>query len=164
VIRIDVHPARENPTNTAHTLSTPVHVHPAYASYGQSSYVATFHVPSTELSRATAPEKRGSRHNPQHAGWPTHGSILSFSPKPTNEAVGIKPSIWRLHTTRLTGPISPACVRYVQYLLMGFNPSVLNRHRRGLQTCRCRLSTYHSPTFPTSCLPFPPKGPAWSSI
>jgi hypothetical protein len=37
---------------------------------------------------------------------------------------------WHL-TTRLTGPISPACDRYVQYLLTGANPSVLHRHRQG---------------------------------
>jgi hypothetical protein len=34
----------------------------------------------------TTPEKKGSQHNPQHAGWPIHGSVLSFSPKPANEA------------------------------------------------------------------------------
>jgi hypothetical protein len=33
--------------------------------------------------------------------------------------------------TRLTGPISLACEQYVQYLLAGANPSVLNRHRWG---------------------------------
>jgi hypothetical protein len=46
-------------------------------------YVATFHESSTELSRATAPEKKGSRHNPQHASWPICGSIPSFSSEPT---------------------------------------------------------------------------------
>jgi hypothetical protein len=50
---------------------------------------------------------------------------------------------------QLTRPITPACDRYVQYLLTGGNPSVLNWHRRGLQPWRCRLSTHHSPTFPT---------------
>jgi hypothetical protein len=60
---------------------------------------------------------------------------------------------WRM-TTSLTGPISPACDRYVQYLLAGANPSVLNRHRWGLQPWRCQLATYHSPTFPASCLHF----------
>jgi hypothetical protein len=39
---------------------------------------------------------------------------------------------WR-QATRLTGLISPACDWYFQYLLVGANPSVLNRHRRGLQ-------------------------------
>jgi hypothetical protein len=130
----------------------------------QSPYVATFHEPSTESSRATAPKKRGSRYNPKHAGWPTRGSVPSFSPKPNNEVVGAKTSIYRRQSTRLTGPISPACDRYIQYLLVGANPSVLNRHGRGLQPWRCRLSTYHSPTFPTSYLPFPPKGPTRSPV
>jgi hypothetical protein len=48
----------KNPTNTTRMLPTPVHVRPAYASCGQSPYVATFHESSTELSRHTAPEKR----------------------------------------------------------------------------------------------------------
>jgi hypothetical protein len=43
-----------------------------------------------------------------------------------------KPHIYQRQTTRLAGPISPACDRYVQYLLMGVNRTVLNRHRRGL--------------------------------
>jgi hypothetical protein len=30
---------------------------------------------------------------------------------------------------QLTGSISPSCDRYVQYLLTGTNPSILNRHR-----------------------------------
>jgi hypothetical protein len=44
-----------------------------------------------------------------------------------------KPNIHQQQATRFTGPISPACDRYVQYLLMGTNRTVLNRHRRGLQ-------------------------------
>jgi hypothetical protein len=35
--------------------------------------------------------------------------------------------------TRLIGPISPACDQYVQYLLTGANPLVLNRYSRMLQ-------------------------------
>jgi hypothetical protein len=46
-----------------------------------------------------------------------------------------------------------SCDRYVQYLLAGSNPSVLNRHRWGLQPLRCLLSTYHSPTIPTDSPP-----------
>jgi hypothetical protein len=53
--------------------------------------------------------------------------VPSFSSKTTKEAVG------KSQATRLTGPISPACDWYVQYLLVEANPSVLNRHRRGLQ-------------------------------
>jgi hypothetical protein len=66
-----------------------------------------------------------------------------------------KPHIYQQQATRLTGPISPACDRYVQYLLAGANRTFLTRHRRGLQPWRCQLSVYHFLTFPTSCLPFP---------
>jgi hypothetical protein len=107
----------------------------------------------------TTPEKKGSRHNPQHVGWPIRGSIPSFSPELANKAGGCKPSSWRWPTTRFTGPISPACDRYVQYLLMWANRTILNRHRWGLQPWRCRLSIYHSPTFLASYLPFPLKAP-----
>jgi hypothetical protein len=68
VIQIDVHPAGENPTNMTRTLPTPVHVCPTYAFYAQFLYVSTFHESSTKLDRVTAPEKKGFRHNPQHAG------------------------------------------------------------------------------------------------
>jgi hypothetical protein len=163
-IRIDVHPTGENLTNTTRTFPIPVHICPAYTSCGRSPSVATIHELSTELSRATAPKKRGSRHNPQHTGWPTCRSVPSFSPKPTNEAVRAKSIIYRQQATRLTELIWPACDRYVQYLLTGANPLVLNRHRRELQPWRCWLVTYHFSTFPTSCLPFPPKGPARSPI
>jgi hypothetical protein len=37
----------------------------------------------------TTPEKKGSRHNPQHVGWPVRRSIPSFSPEPANEAGGV---------------------------------------------------------------------------
>jgi hypothetical protein len=85
----------------------------------------------------------GSWHNPQHAGWPICGSVPSFSPKTAIEVVQTNPIIYWRSATRLTGPISPVCDRYVQYLLTGVNPSVLNQHRRGLQ---------------------PPKGPARSQV
>jgi hypothetical protein len=89
---------------------------------------------------------------------PIHGSIPGFSPEPTNEAGGViqapvgdqllgLPDPYHRHTT----------VRSI--LTRGANPSVLNRHRRGLQPWKCRLTTYHSPTFPTSCLHFPLRVP-----
>jgi hypothetical protein len=49
--------------------------------------MATFHEPPTELDGVNAPEKKGSQHNPQHVDWPIRGSVPSFSPEPTNEAV-----------------------------------------------------------------------------
>jgi hypothetical protein len=39
-------------------------------------------------------------------------------------------SCWQ-PTTRFTRPISPACDRYIQYLLTGANLTTLNRHRWG---------------------------------
>jgi hypothetical protein len=47
-----------------------------YTSCGQSPYVATFDESSTEFSRVTALEKKGSWHNPQHVGWPIRWSYL----------------------------------------------------------------------------------------
>jgi hypothetical protein len=87
-------------------------------------------------------------------------AIRSVGPYPASlpqqsKSSGEKSSSCWQSTTRLTGPTSPACDRYVQYLLMGANRTVLNRHRWGLQPWRCCLATYHSPTIPISCLPFP---------
>jgi hypothetical protein len=87
---------------------------------------------STNLNRSTAPEKKGYWHNPQHASRSIRGSVPSFSPTTANGAVGEKSSFCWQPTIRLTGPISPVCDRYVQYLLTGTNPSVLNWYRRGL--------------------------------
>jgi hypothetical protein len=65
-------------------------------------------------------------------------------------------------TTRLTGPISPACDRYIQYLFAGANRTVLNRHSRGLQPCRCRLAIYPLSDLPNQLSPLSPSGPAQS--
>jgi hypothetical protein len=75
-----------------------------------------------------------------------------------------KPNIHQQQATRFTGPILPACDRYVQYLLTGANRMVLNRHRRGLQPWRCRLATYPLPNLPNQLSPLSPSGPALSPI
>jgi hypothetical protein len=79
-------------------------------------------------------------------GSRVHTQLLSHNSKWSS---GEKTSFCWQPTTRLTGPISPACDWYVQYLLAEDNPSVLNRHRHGLQPWRCRLFTSHFLTFPT---------------
>jgi hypothetical protein len=62
----------------------------------------------------------------------------------------LKPSICSRQATRLTGSISSTCDRYVQYLLTGANPLVLNWHRRELQPWRCHLPHHTSrPSQPT---------------
>jgi hypothetical protein len=73
-----------------------------------------------------------------------------------------KPNICRQQATRLTGPISPTCDRYVQNLLMGINPSVLNRHRWGLPHRSLKIATSLSPSFPFECSTDPLNGPARS--
>jgi hypothetical protein len=60
---------------------------------------------------------------------------------------------------QLTGPISPACDRYVQYLLMGINPSIFNRHSRGLPHRNLRIATALSPPFPFKYSTGPPNWP-----
>jgi hypothetical protein len=106
------------------------------------------------------PRKKGSCPNPQHADWPIHGCIPSFSPTIAIEAVEKSQAYIDNKLHRFTELISLACDQYVQYLLMGVNPSVLNRHRQGLQPCRCRLSTSYSPPFPFGGPPLFPNGPS----
>jgi hypothetical protein len=112
----------------------------------------------------TPPEKKGSWHNPQHASWSIRKSATQFlsqdnhwSSNESQASIGN-----RLH--RFIGPITSVCDWYIQYLLLGANPLVLNRHRQGLQPWRCCLSTYHSLNFPTDGLYFPPKGPVRSQV
>jgi hypothetical protein len=64
---------------------------------------------------------------------------------------------------RLTRPIYQHAIGTFNILARA-NPSVLNRHKRGLQPWRCRLSTSHSPTFPTDGLQFSPKGTTQSQV
>jgi hypothetical protein len=163
-IPIDVHPTRENPTKMTRMLPTLVHVCPVYASCGRSPYVATFRETLTDLDRSHYSRDKGlsTQSTARRLTDPrVHTQLLS---RASQWSRGRKPSSCLWPTTRFTEPISPACDQYVQYLLTGANPSVLNRHRWGIQPWRCRLSISHSPTFPTSCLPLFPKGPAQSQI
>jgi hypothetical protein len=121
----------------------------------QSPYVATFHKSSTELDRVTAPKKKCSWHNPQHAGWPIHESVPSFSPKPTNEAVEKhKTSI----NNRLLGLLGP----YHWHAIDTFNTCSWGPTERSLidigRSYNLRgvgLPRTHSPTFRISCPHFP---------
>jgi hypothetical protein len=81
----------------------------------------------------TAPEKKGSRHNPQHAGWPIRESVPSFSPEPANEVGGVSQAPDGDQLLGLPSPYHRHVIGYVQYLLTGANRTILNRHRWGLQ-------------------------------
>jgi hypothetical protein len=150
-IRIDVHPTGENLTNTPHTLSTPVHTHPAYASCGQSPYVTIFHWLPRSWNKPLHPKEVLATKD--KLAQPS-SSVASFLLPCDSPGVGKRsfgPMVTLLH--QFTGSISPACDRYVQYLLAGANSSVLNRHRRGLQPWRCRLATCSLPDLPNQLSP-----------
>jgi hypothetical protein len=155
--RIDVHPAQENPNNTPRMLSTPIHACPTYAFCGQSPYVTNF--PCLPQSRNSALHPEEVLTTKDRLAYPSSwvASFFLSCDSPGVGERGFGPMVTRL--LHLTGPISPACDRYVQYLHVGANPSVPNRHRRGLQPWRCQLATYNSLTFPTSCLHFPLRAP-----
>jgi hypothetical protein len=143
------------------TLSVSVHVCHSYASYEQSSYLVILHEVINKVEQIyCSQEKKGSRPNPQHADWPIHGCIPRFSPTIAIEAVEKSQACIDNKLHRFTELISSACDQYVQYLLMGVNSSVLNRHRQGLQPCRCRFSTSYSPPFPFGGPPLFPNGPS----
>jgi hypothetical protein len=160
VTRIDVHPAGENPTNTPRTLPTPVHARSVYAFYGQSPYVTTFHWLPRSRNRPLHPEEVLATKDrlARSSSWVASFLLPCNSPGVWERGFG--PMLTQLH--QLTGPISPACDRYVQNLLAGANRTVLNRHRRGLQPWRCRLATYLLLDHPNQLSPLSPKGPARS--
>jgi hypothetical protein len=152
------------PDQQATRIPRSVHVWSQTIRISHGQCIATFHVVVNRVGLSHCSWEKGLLTQSTACGWPIHGSIPSFSPEPTNEAVGAKPTFCWWADTRLTGSISLACDQYIQYLLTGANQSVLNRHRRGLQPWRCQLVTYHSPTFPTDGLHFPPKGPTRSPV
>jgi hypothetical protein len=89
MIRIDVHPAGENPTNTTRTLPTLVHVRPVYASCGWSPYVTTFHGTPTYLDRSHCSRKKGLPTQSTTRQLTDPRAVPSFSLEPANEAGGV---------------------------------------------------------------------------
>jgi hypothetical protein len=164
VIRIDVHHVGETPTNMTRTLPTPVDVCPACTSYGQSPYMATFHETSIDLDRSHYSWEEGlltqSTARRLTDPW-VHTQLLS---RASQWSRGRKPISCRRPTNWSTGPISPACDQYIQYLLTGTNPSVLNWHRRGYHIENIRIATALSPPFPSESSTNPPNGPTRSQI
>jgi hypothetical protein len=83
-------------------------------SAGQSPYMATFYESSTELSRLTASEEKGSRHNPQCATDRSAGPYLaSLLSQPMKQWGQSQASI----NDRLLGLLGP----YHQYAIGTFN-------------------------------------------
>jgi hypothetical protein len=125
-------PCRENLDQHATRFPRSVRVWLSTICISRGPHISTFHESSTELDGCTSPKKKCS--------WLHFSARLSgpwdppqFLSQHNYWSSVLKTSICWLQTTRLTGPISPACDQYVQYLLTGANPLVLNRHRWGLQ-------------------------------
>jgi hypothetical protein len=149
VIRIDVHPTGENLINTPHTF----HARSTYDPQPYVSHVVCISQPFVSHPRCwadtTAPEKKFSwLHLSARLSGPWDPPQFLF--QHSHWSSRLKPNIYWWQAIRLIGPISLASDRYVQYLLVGANPSVLNWHNQGLQPWRCWLTTSHSPTFPTN--------------
>jgi hypothetical protein len=129
-----------------------------------SPHIAALRETPTDLDRSHCSREKGLPTQPTARRLTDPRVGTQLLPQANQWSRGHKVSSCQWPPTRLTGPISLTCDRYVQNLLAGTNPSVLNRHRRWLQPWRCRLTTYHSPTISTSYLHFSPKGPARSLI
>jgi hypothetical protein len=130
-IQIDVHP-------TGKTQQT-WHVHfPRQSKYARRTLSTSdprtwqpFTSHRQDWANITAPEKKCSRlHLSARLSGPWDPP--QFLSQDSHWSSRLKTSTCGWLTTGLTGPISLACDRYIQYLLTGSNPSVLKRHRRGL--------------------------------
>jgi hypothetical protein len=108
------------------------------------------------------PRKRASDTIPYTSADQSTGPPPSFSPNITIEAVMNTKHLLMNRLHRSTGPISPVCDQYVQYLLTGANPSVLNQHRWGYNLGGASLPLHTPQPSQPMVLRFPPKGPAWS--
>jgi hypothetical protein len=144
------------------TLPTLVYGRPAYTFCGQSPYATIFHWLPQSRNKLIDPEEVLATKDrlTQPSSWVA--SFLLPCDSPGVGERGFSPMVTQL--PQLTGPISPACDRYVQYLLAGANPSILNRHRWGLQPLRCQLATYPLPDISNQLSPLSPNGPAQSPV
>jgi hypothetical protein len=105
------------------------------------------------------PRKKGSRHNPQRAGWPIRGFIPSFSPVPAIEAVGVKPPSVGNQLLGLPGPYHRHAIGTFNTCSRGPTEWSSTNLGGGYNLGGAGLSHTHSPTFPTSCLHFPLMAP-----
>jgi hypothetical protein len=133
-------PCRGKPGQHATRFPRSVRVWSTTICISRSSHITTFHIVVNRFEQIHCTWQEGlltqSTTRRPFDSW-VRTQVLSHSSQLSS---GEKSSFcWQL-TTRLIGPISLACDRYVQHLLVGANRTVLNRHRRRLQPCRCRLA------------------------
>jgi hypothetical protein len=85
-IQIDVHPIGENQINTSHTS----HTQSVYGPRPRGQRITTFHKSLTDLDGSHCSQEKGPLTQSSAASRPIHGYVPSFSPKPTNEVVGLR--------------------------------------------------------------------------
>jgi hypothetical protein len=110
---------------------------------------------STDLNRSTAPEKKGSRHNPQHADHLIYGSVPSFSPTIANGAMEKSQASVDNWLLGLPGPYHRHTIGTFNTCSRGPTEQSLIDTGGGYSLGGAGLPHTHSPTFPTSCLYFP---------
>jgi hypothetical protein len=116
------------------------------------------------MNRATALKKKGSRPNLQHADWPIHGSIPSFSPMTIIEPLGVKsPSV----DGRLLGLLGP----YLRHMIGTFNtcsqvptPQSLTNTGGGYNLGGASFPHHTPQPSQPTVLRFPPKGLVRSQV
>jgi hypothetical protein len=149
-IWIDVHPVGENPINTTRMLPTSVHIRLAYASYGQSPCMTTFHWFSQSRNRPLhSKEVLATKDRlAQPSSWVA--SFLLPCDSPGVGERGFSPMVTQLH----------------QHAIDTFNTCSWGPTERSLTDTSggynlggAGLPRTHSPTFPTSCPHFPLMAP-----
>jgi hypothetical protein len=157
-------PCRGKPDQYATRFPRLVHVWSRTIRISRGPHIATFHGVINRVEQG-------------HCSWEKGLSVQSPARQPIDPWVCTQFFSWANHwrsggkvnhlltaATKLTGPINTNMRSVCSILVRGANPLVLNWLRQGLQRWRCRLSMYHSLTFPTGGLHFPPKGPARSPV
>jgi hypothetical protein len=153
VIRIDVHPIGENPTNTTRMLPMPIHVRPAYASCGRSPYVATFHKPPTALDG----------HNPQPS-WVIRRSATQFLSQHSHWSSNESQTSIDNRLLGLPGPYHRHAIGTFNTCSQVATPRSLTNTGGGYHIENLRIATTLSPLFPSEGSTDPPNGPARSQI
>jgi hypothetical protein len=101
----------------------------------------------------TAPEKNGSRHNPQYTGWPIHGSKASLLSQPMKQG-GVSHALDGDQLLGLSGPYHRHAIGTFNTCSRGPTHRSLTDTDGGYNLGGVGLPYTHSLTFPTSCLHF----------
>jgi hypothetical protein len=155
-------PYRRKPNQHATRFPRLVRIWSTTIRISRGAHIATFHTVVNRFEQIYCTREEGlptqSTTRRPSDPW-VRTQLLSHN---SQRAVGEKSSSYWQPTTRITGSISLACDRYVQYLLAGANRTILNRHRWGLQPWRCWLATYPLLDLPNQLSPLSPSGPTRS--